>query len=222
MSVLMSIGSIDLYCERLGPGLLAEPINAITNLSFVVAAIAIWYQARRLDSLSSGILLLIGLMVAIGLGSGLFHTFATGWARVLDILPILLFQVVFMWIYGRRIIRISTGKLVAAVVIFLVSAYFCRQFQHLFNGSLIYAPALLLLIALGIYHYRHARNHRHLLLWATGVFLLSLFFRSIDMAVCEYVAFGTHFLWHVFNGVLVYLVALGLLLNLPANQEESY
>jgi hypothetical protein len=127
-----------------------------------------------------------------------------------------------MWIYGRRVIRISTGNLVAVVVIFLVSAYFGRQFPNLYNGSLIYAPALMLLIALGIYHYRHARSHRFLLLWAAGVFLLSLFFRTIDMAVCEYIPFGTHFLWHLFNGVLVYLAALGLLLNLPAPQEKSY
>ena len=212
---------IDLYCERLDPGLWAEPINAATNLAFVVAAIAIWRQAVRLDSLSSGIWLLIGLMIAIGFGSGLFHTFATNWARILDILPILLFQVAFLWTYGRRIIRLSTGNLIAMVVIFLFSAYLGRQFPHLLNGSLIYVPALVLLMGLGIYHYRHARNHRSLLLWATGVFLLSLFFRTIDMAVCEYVPFGTHFLWHLFNGVLVYLAAHGLLMNLPASREKS-
>ena len=37
---------IDLYCERTAPGLWEEPINALTNLSFFVAA---WF-AWRLDS----------------------------------------------------------------------------------------------------------------------------------------------------------------------------
>jgi hypothetical protein len=27
-----------IYCERLGPGLLAEPLNAVTNGSFPIAA----------------------------------------------------------------------------------------------------------------------------------------------------------------------------------------
>ena len=29
---------IDIYCERVGPGLWAEPVNALTNLSFLAAA----------------------------------------------------------------------------------------------------------------------------------------------------------------------------------------
>ena len=56
---------VDLYCERLDANLWAEPINAVTNLSFVFAAIAIWFLARRLNSLSFGIWLHISLMIAI-------------------------------------------------------------------------------------------------------------------------------------------------------------
>lgn len=212
---------IDLYCERLGPGLWAEPINALTNLSFVVAAIVTWHMANHLKSLSSGIYLLIGLMVSISIGSGLFHTFATNWTRVLDVIPILLFQLAYLWIYGRQVIKMRTGYLTGAVVLFLVAAYFGRQFPHLLNGSLIYAPAFMLLLGLGIYHYRHARNQRTLLLWATGVFSLSLFFRTIDQAACEYIPIGTHFFWHLINGLLVYLAASGLLMNLPATQGNS-
>jgi len=29
---------MDAYCERLGPGLFAEPLNALTNVSFLLAA----------------------------------------------------------------------------------------------------------------------------------------------------------------------------------------
>ena len=212
---------IDLYCERLGPGLWAEPINALTNLSFVIAAIAIWRLASRLNSSSFGIWLLIGLMAAIGAGSGLFHTFATPWARVLDVLPILLFQVAYLWIYGGQIIKMQTGYQTAAVALFIVAAYFGRQFPHLLNGSLIYAPAFMLLLGLGIYHYRHVRKQRTLLLWATSVFLLSLFFRTIDEAACAYIPIGTHFFWHLFNGLVVYMAARSLLINLPAAQGNG-
>ena len=33
---------MDLYCERLDPGFWAEPLNAVTNLSFILAALFCW------------------------------------------------------------------------------------------------------------------------------------------------------------------------------------
>ena len=106
---------IDLYCERLDPGLWAEPINALANLAFLVAAFAAWRLTNQCRSMSVETGLLIGLMLAIGTGSGLFHTFATSWARVLDVLPILLFQIAYLWIYGSRIIMMRTVHLAGLV-----------------------------------------------------------------------------------------------------------
>lgn len=50
---------------------------------------------------------------------------------------------------------------------------------------------------------------------------MSLFFRTIDMAVCESIPIGTHFLWHLLNGVLVYLAAYSLLMNIQASPGKS-
>ena len=68
---------IDLYCERSGPGLLVEPFNAITNIAFLIAAWRAWKLGRRLNVLSPGVRLLVALLVLIGVGSALYHTFAT-------------------------------------------------------------------------------------------------------------------------------------------------
>ena len=38
---------MDAYCERVGPGLLAEPLNAVSNASFLLAALAAWVLAAR-------------------------------------------------------------------------------------------------------------------------------------------------------------------------------
>ena len=211
---------IDLYCERLGSEIWAEPINALTNLAFLVAAFAAWRLARQCRGPSVMTGLLIGLMVAIGLGSGLFHTFATSWARVLDVLPILLFQIAYLWIYGSRIIMLRSVHLAGLVMLYLIAAYLGRQFPHLLNGSLIYLPAFILLLGLGLYHYHHARTEPTLLLWATAIFSVSLFLRSIDLAVCKYFPVGTHFFWHLFNGVLVYLAFRGLLMNLTISERR--
>ena len=92
---------IDIYCERVGPGLWAEPVNALTNLAFILAALASWRLARQHGRLRVDIVLLIALVAAIGIGSSLFHTFANRWSAAADVIPILLFQMLFIGVYGR-------------------------------------------------------------------------------------------------------------------------
>ena len=74
---------VDGYCERLAPGLWAEPWNAVTNLAFVLAAIWVWRRGGDVP-----VRVLAAILFVIGIGSGLFHTFATRWAGVADVLPI--------------------------------------------------------------------------------------------------------------------------------------
>jgi hypothetical protein len=206
---------IDLYCERLGPGLWAEPLNAWTNLAFLLAAWMSWRLIRRSGNPPTSQIVLVALMTSIGIGSGLFHIFATPWAHVLDVAPILIFQLSFFWLYFRKVIAFTFATSTVAVGAFLIVALFSRQFSALLNRSLMYAPALILLIGLGIYHYKAQKAEPLALLSASGVFLLSLTFRTIDQATCSINPYGTHFLWHLLNAVVLYLGMRGLVLNWP-------
>jgi hypothetical protein len=204
---------IDLYCERIGAGLLAEPINVITNVAFFIAAWAARSLARRRNVVSTDVRVLIALSIMIGAGSGLFHAFATGWARILDEVPILLFQLWYLWLYTRRVMTLRAPFAAASLAGYMAAAIFGRRFPHLLNGSLVYAPALILMLYLGLYHFLQHKAGRFLLLAATGAFLASLTFRSLDEALCPYVPIGTHFLWHILNGVVLYLSMRALILN---------
>ena len=209
---------IDQYCERLGPGLWAEPINALTNLAFLIAAVAAWRLAARRNALSADIVLLIVLIAAVGIGSGAFHTFATYWAMLMDVVPILLLQISYLWIYGRRIAGLKPIQLIPLIGVFILAVYASGQFLHLLNGSLGYLPALIALSIIGIYHYRHVRSEPELLLIAAVIFLVSLTMRSIDMLLCDYLTIGTHFFWHLLNGLLLYLIVRGLVINSPIHR----
>ncbi len=204
---------IDLYCERLEPGLWAEPVNAITNLAFFAAAVAIAKCAGSHRRMNRDAVLLIGLIIAIGAGSSLFHTFATVWAAYLDEIPILLFQLVFLWLYARRIMSLARWQATLLLAIFIGLVFFVRQLPPILNGSLIYAPALMVLILLGVFHRFRAQHEPYLLLVAAGVFLVALLFRTLDLAICDQLAVGTHFLWHLFIGLVLYLVSRGFMLN---------
>ena len=63
---------IDIYCERLDSSIWAEPINAVTNFAFVLAAIIMWFRCKNLVE---GKVLAV-LLFSIGCGSLLFHILA--------------------------------------------------------------------------------------------------------------------------------------------------
>jgi Ceramidase len=204
---------IDLYCERTMPGLWSEPLNAVSNISFLIAAWAIFQLTRRQQKVPTGIWILISLVTSIGIGSTLFHTFATEWAGLLDVIPIMLFQLGFLWLYSRQVVKMKYGYAGGLLAGFLLASNFSNKFTNVLNGSLSYAPAFLVLLGLGLYHYQQQKREPFVLLAASGVFLLALSFRTLDRAVCPYFSTGTHFLWHLFNGILLYLSARALILN---------
>ena len=204
---------MDAYCERIGPGLLAEPLNAITNASFLIAAWAAWFLARRLGRLSTGVQVLIWLAVSVGIGSGLWHTLANAGTLILDIIPILLFLVWYFWLYLRCVARMPTSLVVAAIVAFLVVSTLAQGFANVLHGALYYTPALLLLLSLGVFHARKRASGRYLLLAAAGADALALVFRTLDQDVCPILPIGTHFLWHSLNGLAAYLAMRCIILS---------
>lgn len=210
---MLASTAVDNYCERLGPGLWAEPLNATTNLAFIAGAWLTWRLARERDTLSGDTWLLIALMATVGVGSELFHTFATTLTNWLDIIPILAFQLTFLWLYFLDVIGLRRIHAGAILMVFLGAALAGEAVQEVLNGSLTYAPALIMLLILGIYHHRKNLEERAVMLIAAGVFLLSLTFRTMDEAICNHLPIGTHFLWHICNAVLLYLVARAYILN---------
>jgi hypothetical protein len=204
---------VDLYCERVGAGLFAEPLNVLTNAAFLMAALAAWALARRSRTLTPGTWTALGLLVAIAAGSTLFHMLATTWARVLDVVPILLFQLTFLWLYGRNVVRIHPGAAAGTLALFLAAALVGRMFPQVLNGSLTYAPAVLLLAILGTWHVLNGMKSPFSLFAAAGTFVVAVGFRSIDIAACSAFPVGTHFLWHLLVPVVLYLSLRALLLN---------
>ncbi|MDI3326642.1 ceramidase domain-containing protein [Pontibacterium granulatum] len=211
---------IDLYCERLDPTFWAEPVNALTNLSFLIAAFFIWRLASRSGSPALTHWVLILLAAAIGLGSFIFHTLASNWARWVDIIPILIFQLVFLWLYFVEIIGVRRSIALLGVVAFLALALHSRQYAYLLNGSPVYAPTIITLLMLGIWHHIHYSHRRSALLLAAAIFCLSLTFRTIDNAVCTSFPLGTHFLWHLLNGLVVFISAV-VIVSAPRSEHPG-
>ncbi len=226
------------YCERgSDPSFWAEPLNAISNLAFLIAALSalsLWLAHRSEDNALSE-LALIALGFLVGIGSFLVHTFATRWAMLADTVPIFLFMVGYLVFANRRFVGTSWVVTLASVAAFLglgavLEIDLCDGGRCL-NGSLSYVPALAALMIIG--GALQAADHPASgpLLSAAGVFAASLLFRSIDLLVCSATLMqpgwrtGTHAIWHVLNATVIYILLRAAVLNgrlLVKNSKYSH
>lgn len=194
--------AVDGYCERLGPGYWAEPLNALTNLAFLLAAAVMW---RRCAGLATG-RVLAGILFAIGIGSWLFHTHAQAWAGVADVLPIVIFIIAYIFVANRDYVALGTGKAVGATVLAVAFVpLLARAFALLpwLGGSAGYAPVPVLIAGYGVGLHRRLPDVARGLWVGAGLLVLSLTFRTLDMPLCAAWPSGTHLLWHLINAVML-------------------
>lgn len=212
--------SIDIYCERLGPQVWAEPLNALSNLGFLVAAVVL---ASRLGAQHGTrvaahryLRLLAALVFCIGVGSALFHTTAQVWSAFLDVLFISLFIYAFFGFFLHFVAGLGWGKTVLALAAFFALNWGIERGLRaalapaILNGSEGYVPPLVALAAMAIYMVRSEREGARRLLLAASVFAVSLGLRSLDQRWCAALPIGTHFMWHLLNALTLFLAVTAM------------
>jgi hypothetical protein len=201
---------LDLYCERTGPEFWSEPVNALTNLAFVLAGLWGVWAARRYRA-GTFAEVLGWWAVAIGIGSGLFHTFANRVTMWADILPIVFFTLTYTVFLLRRYLGFSRASTTVVFVAFFAVAGFLtwlvpEWLREATNGSTGYLPAFLALFVFGGWVAATGHPAGRWLVAASLVFVASVTFRAIDNHACESFALGTHFMWHLLNGLMIGLL----------------
>lgn len=221
---------MDIYCERTDATFWAEPLNAWTNLSFIVAALVGLWLALSMHRLTISNTVLIVLAASIGVGSFLFHTFANRWSDIADIVPIWTFVVIYVLISLRSYYHLPWPRAIRSFVITIVAvglAFYLMPSSvdsnaSFLNGSEQYAPAIVALIIFGVT--LSTRKHPAAsYIWAgLGIFLVSLVFRTLDDTLCTALPFGTHFGWHIFNGLLIGTLLVAMIRHgVPPEREAA-
>ncbi len=195
---------IDGYCERVDFTYWSEPLNAVTNAAFLIAAFIMWRRIRG-EGLPLAYLLVI-LLAIIGIGSYLFHTYATVWASTADTTPIGLFILAYLFAANRDFLRLPLWAAILGTLAFIpYAAILTPVFDALpfFTISSFYWPVPLLIAAYGVI-LRNRRPETAKGLWiGAGLLVASLTFRSLDEPVCNLLPIGTHFMWHILNGIML-------------------
>jgi hypothetical protein len=205
LDFLMS--EIDLYCERTTSAFWAEPINALSNLAFVAAGVWGVREVRR-HGAGTFAEVLAWWVVAIGVGSTLFHTYANELTKWADVLPIAGFTLAYTLMNLRRFLAMSWQKAAPVFVAFYAAAglvtYLVPDWLRIVtNGSTGYLPPFMALLFFGALVLAGGSRAGWYNLVAAGIFAISVTFRAIDLKVCDTVPLGTHFLWHSLNGLML-------------------
>lgn len=200
---------VDLYCERTDPSFWAEPVNALSNVAFLIAAWAAFVLWRRTGKRDLAVLALILVAATVGLGSFAFHTLATRGALLLDVIPIGVFIYGYFLLALRRFLELSWPLALGLLAGFIVLSNGLALLipREVLTGAAGYFPALAALIGIG--WLTRGQPAGRALLAAAGVFAASLTLRIADPEVCGAFPLGTHFLWHILNAVVLYTVLWG-------------
>ena len=217
---------LDEYCERVGPAFWAEPLNAVSNFAFLFAFLLAFQMCRR-QSAGRGGFWLTGLLAAVGIGSFLYHTVANLWSMFADIIPIYIFQISLVVLYGAAFAN-HHGKPKSAGITLVLSFFivatvaFLKVPREIANGSFAYASSLLTITLLAIGQYYLGGRRSTTLLLASALFAVAIVFRTMDEAICQHFQLGTHFLWHGINAAVLFLAICAYLqMTRPVNQDAS-
>lgn len=200
-----------LYCETplgVAGAFPIEFVNTITSLIpslFGLLAILYLYHHR---SRAYELYALAGLAVATGLGSAWWHGARTGISLAFDVFPGLMYFLLLTALWPMALMRKWWWGPATVFGLFAVQfglAYLLPLGESngppltVFGGTLLVAAALVWVT------YLRAKEAVPYALLMLGSALLAAFMRTIDLHTCDYISFGTHFLWHVFLGFAAYL-----------------
>lgn len=236
------------YCERgFDPGLWAEPLNALSNVAFiVVAALAAAGMTRPLPSDATPpdraavgfVYVLIALVALIGIGSFLFHVMATRWAQLADVLPIGAFIVLYLMFALRCLAGLSTLKMLlgvaALIAAFALSMAVCPSAisgppggPMCLNDTLGYTPALAALFVVAVLLRSQSHPAAGRLFLASAVLSLSMVMRTIDLDQCSTLSLhgrplGSHVLWHLLNALVLHLLLIVAVAAVRGNGHRAH
>ena len=147
----------------------------------------------------------VGFLFATGLGSFLFHTHATLWASVADVVPIGIFILTYLFVVNRDMVPMGGWLAALATALFIpfaaVLVPVLNQIPFIAISNFYWTvPILLALYAVLL---RRKPGIAQGFLIGAALLCLSITIRSLDEILCDVIPVGTHFVWHLLNGVML-------------------
>lgn len=200
------------YCEAGPIAWFPEPLNIFSSLVFLLAFAAL-HKIYRRGTPDRVFLVMIWLVLAIGVGSMLWHSTGEPWALALDIAPIALLVPLYLLVFTQRVFHWhpALAWLVIACVFLCIYLASLVANDVLLQKSNAFVPVVLVLGGLALYLRSRDARAAQVFLVAALCFALAIACRALDIWLCASLPMGTHFLWHIFSAVTVYLLVKDLM-----------
>lgn len=213
-----------IYCERgISHAFLAEPINAFTNLAYLVAGF-LGYQLLKKKKIKDKQLLVLPWMLSIvGLGSFIYHTERNSVTLLFDALPIYIFILYALFLILKQLFQ-SKFKSFVVLLIFVtveiaLSIYIPKEFL---NGSVFHITSIIFISLISIFAIRkYGKVVLKPLISIICLYAAAIVFRSVDIAICPFIPIGTHFLWHILVAFTGYQAIIFLSILKSQNRKQS-
>jgi membrane protein CcdC involved in cytochrome C biogenesis len=190
------------YCETLSavPGSIpVEPLNTSSNGVIVLFGLAGLYFVIKRAPKAVDLYLLSALLVTTGIGSGIWHGLRDGDALFWEVRSGLFFLFAFVFCWARRL-----WSYWGALPALLAFNYGYDQSQNIsvlgISGRWVAITPLVVASGTLMVVQTYYRSRQAALLGAIAIALaiIAVILRTLDLAVCDTIPFGTHFLWHSF------------------------
>ena len=166
------------YCERSSQAFWAEPINAISNLFFVIIGLICFYLEKK--KYNNDVIILSISLISIGLFSFLFHTLSTFVFGILDVLSILLFSLLYFYFFNKRFFLLSNKLSLFLTFLFFgylfLFSYLISLTKIRINGSEQYFSLIFVLILYFFLILFKKKDFNILMLISIFILIISIFF----------------------------------------------
>jgi hypothetical protein len=213
-----------LYCERGDLSIYAEPLNTVSNLAFLAAALLALRAYQNAGLNDRWIAALIALTVLIFAGSTAFHAAPNRITVLMDVIPIQMFMLAYLALALRRFLNLPVAGTVLGILMFigLIAALQILLPDRRLAAVSAYLAALLALLVVGAWAILRGEAAGRWLLAAGCVFAFSLTMRQLDLPWCPVIPIGTHWLWHLANGSVLGLLLAAAIYQAARSRDAAH
>jgi hypothetical protein len=201
------------YCERVHAGWFGEPLNLLTNIFFLVAAILAYGKIKTAESWAQLYLyFLAGMIGVIGIGSAIFHAVPNHTTIIFDAVPIYIFLLAALALLLKCLTtswKVAIGVCALYVAALILATTFVPA--DFLNGSFRHVITFTTLVIIFGYTFKKYPDETKRLLGVTLLYAAAIICRAIDNVTCTSQHIGTHFLWHTLNATAAYFAILLLI-----------
>lgn len=199
-----------IYAETNLDTIIAEPWNALSSLFYLLPAIYWFFKLKGKYGSYPFLTFSIPLLLLGGIGSTLYHAFRSSQVLlIMDVLPITILTLavgIFFWtkVFDHWWKAIFGIVIPVCILQFLINRFIeaplSININYFITGLNIFIPLIILLK-------RTDYEKAGVVYLAILFFSVGLAFRELDAFLANYIAMGTHFLWHAFTAFGAFFIA---------------